>query len=585
MKKFKYIILAGIMAVSLTACTFDMPPEDNSQPLIDIVQRSELLDMVNIDYVLDDDTKQMLADNDVSVTMADFELTANYMAQFVLTFNTANGSYSYKFNTILDYTANPDGSFDDVRLYWGSVQYADGGLLITSLYDYAFLPLDEKVENFTPHYLNFIKDKGGYIIYSTADFDRYAFFYRTPTQEGIVVFDKNGKMLGHNTNAQPALGTIGMFGTQTEALITDIPFSYENQFSGQFISENLFMINVNDSYGKTHRLYTVLNNGLSEDVHGYVEPLVIGDTEYSVYQIYLRDKSYYGGLALRKENGQFTGVVLFDTKGYSYFKQSPGTLSFVDGKLIFHTSITGLRFTIDFENNTCEKDYQVTEEMLGEKIATSKDKKFSLYEYNKHSYNSHWVSYLALKNEKTEEIFFVDNYRGTGNSEYILEAGFFSNGDIYLMTAYDFKIFTTDTVENGPIFNIGEKFPLGYQKENELRYNNLHAVRRDPENGSFIVVFDHLNQNRFYDGPKNKNDQSLFDDKYEVSLLDSEGNLIKTYMTDMPVPAGVYPLDIYLSGDVLTMQNVDRETSEILQKSTLNIKTGKFTQVKKWGNQ
>ena len=98
MKKLKYIVAALVLAFSFTACNLEMPPEDNSLPMVDIVQRSELLDMVNIDYVLDDATKQMLADKDVSVSMANFELTADYMAQFVLTFDTSTGSYKYKVN-------------------------------------------------------------------------------------------------------------------------------------------------------------------------------------------------------------------------------------------------------------------------------------------------------------------------------------------------------------------------------------------------------------------------------------------------------------------------------------------------------
>ena len=158
MRNLKYIVMILALAFSFTACNTDIPLKDEPLPSIDIVERSELLDMVNIDYVLDDVTKQMLADCGVTVTMSDFQLTADYMAQFKLTFETTYGSCTYKFDTALDYTANGDGSFDNVRLYWGSIKAVDNGLLIHSLYNYAFLPLDEKVENLTPHHLTFIRD-------------------------------------------------------------------------------------------------------------------------------------------------------------------------------------------------------------------------------------------------------------------------------------------------------------------------------------------------------------------------------------------------------------------------------------------
>ena len=233
MKKLKYIVAVLVLAFSFTACNLELPPEDNSLPMVDIVQRSELLDMVTIDYVLDDATQQMLANKGVAVSISGFELTADYMAQFVLTFDTSNGSYKYKANTAIDYTANDDGSFDNVRLYWGSVKYVDGGLLITSLYDYAFLPLDKKVENFTPHHITFIKDNGGYIVHSAAGFGRYAFIYRTAQEEGIVVLDESGKMLSHFT--QP----------YTYEQETDVPFSYAGKYNGELINKNLFMMKLN----------------------------------------------------------------------------------------------------------------------------------------------------------------------------------------------------------------------------------------------------------------------------------------------------------------------------------------------------
>ncbi len=570
MKNLKYIVIALAMAFSFTACNMDIPLKDEPLPSIDIVERSELLDMVNIDYVLDDETEQMLADNGVSVSMSGFELTADYMAQFKLIFHTVYGDYEYKFDTAIDYTQLAEDKFDNIRLYWGDIQRVENGLLIHSLYNYAFLPLNEKTDNFTPHHLSFVKDEGGYIVRSAKGFGRYAFIYRTADKKGIAVFTENGKMVSNFVRPY------------TYEAEQDIPFVYEGKYAGEFVSENLFMMQLAGGAYPTYQLYNVSDNTLSGNIHEYVDSLEVGNTEYSVYEIFVDNEDYYGGLALRKENGQYTGAVLYDTKDYTYFKQSPGTLWLEDDKLVFHTAVTGLRFTIDFETGTCERDYLVTEDMLGEKLDTSKAKNYSLYEYSKHSYNSHWLSYLALKNEKTGEISFVDRYRGVENRKFTLDAGFFSNGDIYLMTDYDFVIYTTDTFENGPAFSLGEKFPLGVTKEDGEKYNALHAVRRDPVDGSFIVVFDHLPDGRYYTSEYSSKYNGVFEDRYEVALLDNESNIIKTYMTQMYVAANKEPLNMYLTGDVLTLQNVDRETGEILQKGTLNIKTGKFTLVKEW---
>ena len=119
-------------------------------------------------------------------------------------------------------------------------------------------------------------------------------------------------------------------------------------------------------------------------------------------------------------------------------------------------------------------------------------------------------------------------------------------------------------------------------KEDGEIYNALHAARRDPVDGSFIVVFDHLPDGRWYTEQYSDKYEGAFDDRYEVALRDKEGNIIKTYMTDMYVGANKERLDMYLSGDLLTLQNVDRYTGEIVQKGTLNIKTGEFILLKEW---
>ena len=46
-----------------------------------------------------------------------------------------------------------------------------------------------------------------------------------------------------------------------------------------------------------------------------------------------------------------------------------------NGKLVYHNQFTGLRFTIDFETDICEKDYLVTEDMLKNGVKIRKGKK------------------------------------------------------------------------------------------------------------------------------------------------------------------------------------------------------------------
>ena len=87
MKKFIYIMSAFILAFSFAACVPDgMPPEDDSLPAIDIVERSELLDMVTVDHLFSEKDKQLMADMGITVSMSRFELDSDSTAGFLLEF-------------------------------------------------------------------------------------------------------------------------------------------------------------------------------------------------------------------------------------------------------------------------------------------------------------------------------------------------------------------------------------------------------------------------------------------------------------------------------------------------------------------
>ena len=580
MKKFIYILSVFIMAFSLAACAPDgMPTEDDSLPSIDIVQRSRLLDMVTVDHLFSDKDKQLMADMGVSVYLDNFELTADDRAEFTLFFKTKTDTFKYTAQAVIDYTAMADGSFEDIRFYWGGLTKAGDNLMVASLYDYAVLPLDGKTKELTTVQLDFIKENDGYIVHTAYGFGRYAVMYYSEQQAGIAVYDNNGNLVSNLTEKIERTGIVNMFGTHTEKLISDIPFSYNDNFYGFFVNKDLFMTDLRFEY-EGYSLYNCADNTVSVHISSWVQPLTVGNITYFAYQDHSGDYDKgYTGLALCKQNDEYIGCITYDTKGYTFENRNNGTLLLDDnGNLVYNSLPTGLQFVFDFKNNSYTNDYHITEEMLGDRLAQSKDKNYSIYEYSKHSHNSHSVSYIALKNEKTDEISFISAYKGRPYRDHILETGFFSNGEIYLMTDYDFAVYSPEDTEKGPVLNLGEKFPLGIDGPEYLKYNTLWAVRRDPVDKSFIVVYDHLHHAYLYTPPLSE-DENFCADTYDIAILDKDGNLIKTFTTEMKVPANTNVLNISLSGDILTMENLTRDTGKIIQKATLNIKTGKYKKV------
>ena len=588
MRKFKYILAAFLLAASLTACTtpgFDS--DENSLPTVDIVQRSQLMDAVTERHIFTDTDNQIMADMGLKAELAEFSLVADDVAQLELVFTAPNGK-KHKMITeaAIDYNMPQADTFTDIRFYWGGVTKTQQGPLITLADSAVLIPTDGSQN--IKFDLSFVKEKDGYIVHTTADFGRFAFFYYTPLEAGLAVFDSNGQLIAEKTEEIGGEASVNMLNTHSALLVSDVPFSYTDEFDGWFVNENLLLIDHSWRYEgsdmEEYRLYNCADNTVSYSVLKGADKLMLDDTTYSVYNIFVPDGDDrnigYGILALKQQNGEYTGCVLSDTKGYSYEKQNYGTLCLTDGgNLRYHTDFAGVLFDFDFADNKCEKSYLITDDMLMEKVATSKDKNYSLYQYGGHSHNNYFMNYLALKNEKSGKNSFVSDYRGYSNGGFILESGFFSNGEIYLMYDFDFEIFDPANPQKGPIFSIGEKYPLGIKDDEGYPINTLWAVRRDPLDKTFIVVNDHLGPHRWYLTDE-MFDGIYFKDTFDVSLLDKDGNITKTFTTGMKVPRDTNILNISISGDILTMTNSSRETGEVIQQGKLNIKNGKFTVIK-----
>ena len=580
MKKFIYIMCAFILAFSLAACAPDgMPTEDDSLPAIDIVERSELLDMVTVDHLFSEKDKQLMADMGITVSMSRFELDSDSTAGFLLEFvDRQNNKGIVSCSAEIDYTMLPDGSFENIRFYWGGLTKADKGLIITTPHTFYVWQPDSADNKLISKKLEFLQENNGYIVHTAYGFGRYAVMYTTADQEGVVIYDANGTEIVHITDNVKDLHIRGLLSDRTEEMVADMPFSFADSFAGGFVNENLYMIFHDGTAGVVDCEKQMLVTTLVKT--GY--DLTADNTTYECWlenNIDTKHQIDYDYIALKKENGIITSSVIMDTKDV-YPTKYMGNRLYVDdnGNLVSYNELSGLQFTMNFDSGNSETEYVITQQMLGEKLAQSKDGRYSIYEYGRHSNKNYWVSYRAIKDNKTGQIKFLSDYYAKNYTDISLETGFFSNGEIYLMYNFDFEIYNPENVDNGPVFSLGQKFPLGIEGENGYKKNTLWAVRRDPVDKTFIVVHDHLGSDRWY-SEESLYGSECFKDTYDVALLDKEDNIIKTFATQMSVPVNTNVLNISLSGDILTMENVDRETGKTIQKATLNIKTGKYKKV------
>ena len=144
--------------------------------------------------------------------------------------------------------------------------------------------------------------------------------------------------------------------------------------------------------------------------------------------------------------------------------------------------------------------------------------------------------------------------------------GFLKNNDYYIFSEHSLKISDPLTFETK--FDINKNFPLGYDSETDSERGIL-TFRRNPEDFSYIVVYYEYENGNTY-GNKKINDtlsyECLLDCNYKIGFLDSEGNLIESYDSGIPIVTGSFGLEevnMFYSEEKLTLFVSDRRGNSI----------------------
>ena len=236
--------------------------------------------------------------------------------------------------------------------------------------------------------------------------------------------------------------------------------------------------------------------------------------------------------------------------------------------------------TINFDNDTvtCTASQQMLDAGLRYKLATSATGSHSLYESELTGGGDVSYSDIYLVENATGKVKFIDNIGGMyGGSE---SCGFFSNGDVYTIGLDEFKVFTTDMSQNGPVFEMSKNFPLGAELTGDVYFRHLLAARRDPVSHSWTVLYNEApyraDANDWYmDGDLGDN---FYKSTYKVGILDPQGNLTRVYDTGEHVFTYAFrTVEMYMKpGDILHFEVLFKGEHPQLQ-AELDLKTGRYT--------
>lgn len=224
---------------------------------------------------------------------------------------------------------------------------------------------------------------------------------------------------------------------------------------------------------------------------------------------------------------------------------------------------------VNFEKQTAEAWFSdIKEEYLEFTEKVSSNGKYSLYEGAFHGGGDIAFSSIFLKDNSTNEFRYFRECGGMYGGFYYF--GFLKNSELYYMDSYSLKIYDPSTL--AVIFDLGEKFPLGYDESGEnLRL--LYTFRRDPVNMDFIIVYSDISEDSLDWG---NNPSKKF--TYRVGFLDKEGKLLESYDTGEFIRYGkfhVADVSLKLDGDILHMY-YGWDSRVTYASGTFNIKTHEY---------
>ena len=218
-------------------------------------------------------------------------------------------------------------------------------------------------------------------------------------------------------------------------------------------------------------------------------------------------------------------------------------------------------------------------------IAQSKDKNYALY-YGK---SQGGTQTEILQREVLFYNKLTDEYKSLGFTDVGSsidsvneEWGFFQNGDIYHFNFDRFDIYEKGLESLTPKFKLTDRLTLGEVNGENITARYLHAIRRDPNDGTFIAIFSEVPHSLGVNIYTDKS-ETVMKTNYMIGFITKDGMLTDQLDTSCPVLCrnnGYYRyftnVNMYVSGNQLNMEVTDRISREIFTKGFWVFDTEQF---------
>lgn len=520
--------------------------------------------------------EEWLKEYGLKVKFSDYEIDENNIEKlnFNLTLTKDDKSTVVPLKGDLRYSYDrEDGSVNNMDVYWGSINICNNEIIITQNDKVEFWSLDtlEKQDKVLT-----TNSDDGYYISTTGLDDKYiTSYYQTMEKQGFIVFDDKGNCLEeyvipsesynsfyHGCNRQNEENSFIWWNITDDINYRQIEWITPEQVLIKAPYES-YMYNLKDNA----RFYLV------ERAHYIGETADIVLYDMQPYDGKIKGKAF--AFAVRYQNGKVTDILQYPFELHPWFgEDNDANLHYEKGEedklFVVTDSASKQTVIVDFISQKVHGYYNYTLEDLNSELAKYSDGTVSLWNTKFMGGGDYGVSALIAKNEQTNQIKFLGIQGGMYGGDS--DNGFFKNGDIYVFEGHKFTIHSKDLSVTEPIFELTDKFPLGYNLSDEINERRIFAVRRDPEKFDYIVVYAELmNDAEFIGGTHNE----YRDYTYKVGLLDTNGVLVKSYDTGITVKTGFFGYlytEMYLENS--TTIHVTTAERGVFDKFAVDITTG-----------
>lgn len=197
--------------------------------------------------------------------------------------------------------------------------------------------------------------------------------------------------------------------------------------------------------------------------------------------------------------------------------------------------------TVDLAARKVSGEYKIQPGNVCDVLAHSPCGRYDICETGRYAAGDGGISSIALRDNETGSFQWL-SLRRSWFSDY----GFFANGDLYVREPDCLRMFYK---ESGYTKQAPFELPLGAQPEGFTRY--LSAVRRDPVDGTYLVVYYEQTEQQAADRWMNPFETDVC---FVIGKCDQNGRLLKSWNSGQIVVSPLYDttwVDLWLQdGDI-----------------------------------